>query len=250
MGAMRPLLAVTAWRRDLPTFWDPHTSLFTLADHYVQAFRRAGAVPLLLAQPDPEDCEAILDRVDGLVLTGGGDVDPAGYGADRDPHTVDVEPEADAAERALIVAAREHGMPTLGICRGMQILNVALGGTMRQHITTESGPHGPEPTDPDLVKRHGHEVRLEPGSRLASLYGTSQRWVNSYHHQAVDRVADGLTVAAVSPDGIVEGLEHDETWDALGVQWHPEKTLDGSDDVLFDSFVELVRAASTAGVRG
>lgn len=99
--------------------------------------------------------------------------------------------------------------------------------------------------DFDAVKRHGHEVTIEPGSRLAQLYGTSRRTVNSFHHQGIEEVAPGFTVTARSDDGIVEGLEHDGSWDCLGVQWHPEKTLDGTDDVLFRSFTEsVVRAAS------
>lgn len=233
----------------MPTFWDAHTALYTLAEHYVEAFRAAGAITLILAHPDPADCEAILDRVDGLVLTGGGDVDPASYAAVDEGHCVDIDPRADAAELALIAGARRRGMPTLGICRGMQILNVALGGTMRQHIVTETGPHTPEPTDFDEIKRHGHDVDVVAGSRLAALYGAGPRRVNSYHHQAVDRLATGLRVAATAADGVVEGLEHDE-WDAFGVQWHPEKTLDGSDDVLFSSFVEGVRAAAGAPAAG
>ena len=242
---MRPLIAVTTWKRDLPTFWDPHSQLYTLSEHYVEALRAAGAVPLLLAHPDPEDCESIIEAVDGLMLTGGGDIDPRSYGRANEGLSRDVAPRADAAELALIAGARQRRMPTLGICRGMQILNVALGGTMRQHITTETGPHRPEPTDFDAVKRHGHEVTIEPGSRLAQLYGTSRRTVNSFHHQSVEEVAPGFTVTARSDDGVVEGLEHDGSWDCVGVQWHPEKTLDGSDDVLFRAFASsVVRAAS------
>ena len=136
MGAMKPLIAVTTWKRDLPTFWDPHSPLYTLTEHYVEALRRAGAIPLLLAQPDPEDCDTILDAVDGLLLTGGGDIDPRSYGQANEGLSRDIAPRSDAAELALIAGARLRRLPTLGICRGMQILNVALGGTMRQHVTT------------------------------------------------------------------------------------------------------------------
>jgi putative glutamine amidotransferase len=241
---MRPLIAVTSWKRDLPTFWDPHSQLYTLSEHYVEALRRAGAVPLLLAQPDPEDCESIIEAVDGLMLTGGGDIDPRSYGKANDGLCRDVAPRSDAAELALIAAARQRRMPTLGICRGMQILNVALGGTMHQHVITEGGPHRPEPTDFDAIKTHGHDVTIDPASRLGRLYGVPNRLVNSYHHQAVAEVAPGLTVVARADDGIVEALEHEGSWDCLGVQWHPEKTMDGSDDVLFEAFVEgVVRAA-------
>ena len=243
---MKPLIAVTTWKRDVPTFWDPHSPLFTLSDHYVEALRRAGAVPMLLAHPDPEDAEAILSAVDGLLLTGGGDIDPVTYGSSNDGLSRDVAPNADRAEVALVRTAQQRRLPTLGICRGMQALNVALGGTMLQHITTEAGPHRPEPDSFDLIKRHGHDIEIAPGSRLAQLYGRTRRFVNSYHHQGVDRVAEPFTVVARSDDGIVEGIEHDSSWTCLGVQWHPEKTLDGSDDVLFAAFVDDVRRASSA----
>lgn len=242
MVVMKPLIAVTTWKRELPTFWDPHSPLYTLSEHYIEALRRVGGVPLLLAQPDSEDAEAIIDAVDGLVLTGGGDIDPVTYGMVNEGLSRDLAPRADAAETALIRAARGRRIPTLGICRGMQALNVALGGTMRQHITTEAGPHRPEPTDFNEIKRHGHDITIEPGSRLAQLYGVGRRYVNSYHHQAVDRVASPFTVTAMADDGVVEGIEHDGSWRCLGVQWHPEKTLDDSDDVLFASFVDSVRS--------
>jgi putative glutamine amidotransferase len=243
---MRPLIAVTTWKRDVPTFWDPHSPLFTLSDHYVEALRRAGAVPLLLAHPDPEDAETIIAAVDGLLLTGGGDIDPVTYGSVNEGLSRDVAPNADRAEVALITAAQQARIPTLGICRGMQALNVALGGTMRQHVTTEGGPHRPEPSDFDLIKRHGHDIDIAPGSRLAELYGSTRRYVNSYHHQGLDRIAPSFSVVARADDGVVEGIEFDGAWACMGVQWHPEKTLDGSDDVLFAAFADDVRRAGEA----
>lgn len=243
---MKPLVAVSVWKRELPTHWDPRTPLYSLAEHYVEALRRAGAVPLLLAHPDPEDAGQVLDTVDGLVLTGGADIDPQAYGARNEGLSRDTNPRADASEMALARAALERRVPTLGICRGMQVLNVALGGTMRQHVTTEQGPHRPEPTDFDAVKTHGHDITLVTGSRLAAIYHRTQRAVNSYHHQALDRVADGLRVTARAADGVVEAVEHTDGWDCIGVQWHPEKTLDGSDDVLFTGFVAGLRPAPVA----
>ena len=241
---MRPLIAVTSWKRDMPTFWDAHSQLYTLSEHYVEALRRAGAVPLVLTQPDAEDCETIIKAVDGLLLTGGGDIDPHSYGRANEGLSRDIAPRSDATEIALIAAARQRRMPTLGICRGMQILNVALGGTMQQHVISEDGPHTPEPNDYDAIKTHGHDVTIDAGSRLGRLYGVTNRFVNSYHHQAIEDVAPPLTVVARAADGIVEAVEHDGSWDCLGVQWHPEKTMDGSDDVLFEAFVEsVIRAA-------
>lgn len=243
---MRPLIAVTTWKRDIPTFWDQHSALFTLSDHYVEALRRAGAVPLLLAHPDPEDAEAIIAAVDGLLLTGGGDIDPVTYGSTNEGLSRDLAPNADRAEVALVSAAHQRRLPTLGICRGMQALNVALGGTMRQHVTTEGGPHRPEPTDFQLIKQHGHDIEIAAESRLALLYGRTRRFVNSYHHQGLDRVAEPFSVVARADDGVVEAIEHDGSWACMGVQWHPEKTLDGTDDVLFSAFVDDVRRAGSA----
>lgn len=244
----KPRIAVTVRHRTMATFWDPHTPLFTLAEQYVDCLRKAGAVPLLVAHPDPEDVDGILDVVHGLVVTGGGDIDPVSYGAVNDGRSVSINPAADGAEIALLRGARERRLPTLGICRGMQILNVALGGTMHQHITTLEGPHRAEPTDFDEIKRFGHPITMEPDSRLARLFGRTDRFVNSYHHQAVDRVAEELRVTARADDGVVEALEHSGDWDCLGVQWHPEKTLDGSDQILFDAFVDATRSVP-AGVR-
>lgn len=241
---MKPLIAVTTWKRDLPTFWDPHSGLFTLSEHYVDALRRAGAVPLLLAHPDEADVEALIEVVDGVLLTGGGDIDPRSYGSTNEGLSRDIVPNADRAELALVSGAKRRRIPLLGICRGMQVTNVALGGTMHQHITTPDGPHHPEPKDYDAIKRHGHEVSIEADSRLAQLYGTTRRRVNSYHHQSVDLVAPGMRVVARADDGMVEALEHDGSWACMGVQWHPEKTLDDTDTVLFDAFVEDVREAA------
>ncbi len=241
---MKPLVAVTVWKRELPTFWDPNTPLYSLAEQYVEVMRRAGAVPLLLAHPDPEDVAQVLDAVDGLVLTGGGDIDPRSYGGRNEGLSKGVDTVADASEIALAREAERRHLPTLGICRGMQVLNVALGGSMQQHvITDDGGPHRPQPTDPGAIKVHGHDIRMEPGSRLAGMFGRTRRAVNSYHHQAVDRVADRLRVTARADDGVVEALEHTGDWDCLGVQWHPEKTADGTDGVLFEAFVRGVERA-------
>ena len=244
---MKPLIAVTTWKRYVPTFWDPRSGLYTLSEHYVEALHRAGAVPLMLADSDPEDAEAIVDAAHGLLLTGGGDIDPRTYGEVDQGVCIDVNPKADVTEQALLARARDRQTPVLGICRGMQMMNVASGGTMRQHIITEDGPHLPEPKEPEAVKRHGHDITITPGTRLADLYGTDRRWVNSYHHQAVDRLAPCFDVTARAADGVVEAIEHRElNW--LGVQWHPEKTMDGTDDVLFAAFVESVRQSVSASL--
>ncbi|MGH3665230.1 MAG: gamma-glutamyl-gamma-aminobutyrate hydrolase family protein [Egibacteraceae bacterium] len=247
----RPLIAVTTWKRVLPSYWDPQTPQFSLDADYVAALRRAGAVPLLLAQPDPDDVVRILDLVEGLLVSGGPDIDPASYGAVNEGQSIETDAVADRCEVALLQAARDRRLPTLGVCRGLQALNVALGGTMQQHVWTDDGPHRRNPDHPAELKRHGHDLRLDPDSRLAGLLGgRTQRRVNSFHHQGVDRLADGLSPVAWAPDGLVEAAEAGDGWDCLAVQWHPEKTADGTDDVLFAALTEAAaRAGSALGSR-
>lgn len=241
-GPMPPRIAITCWRRPLPTFLDPQTDLYTLGAEYVDAIRAAGGVPLLLPHLDEREVIAVLDVVGGLVLSGGGDVDPSIYGEADGGGNSDVDARADAAEVALIRGAAARSLPTLAICRGMQVLNVAFGGTLTQDCTSADGPHRPVAKDPVQVRSAHHSVELSPDSRLAAIYGRTRRQVNTIHHQAVDRVAEGFRVTARAPDGVVEGIESTTGWDALGVQWHPEKTVTGDDAPLFTAFVDMVRA--------
>jgi putative glutamine amidotransferase len=173
--------------------------------------------------PDPalvDDPAWVLDRIDGLLLVGGADVAADCYGAAAHPDSEPSQPTRDAVEIALVRAAIELGMPTLGICRGLQVINVALGGTLRQHLPEELGT--------EVHRRHvgrfagnEHDVRLVPGSLAAAASGAAVHRVVSHHHQAVDVLADGVTATGFSDDGIVEALELAEGY-VLGVQWHPE----------------------------
>lgn len=194
---------------------------------YLESLWRAGCDEAIVAPRPLSDAEArnYLSRVDGLVLVGGGDMDPALFGQERHPRVYDVEPKSDALELALAKAAFEMGKPFLAICRGMQVLNVALGGTLHQHITGESGfgEHG----DPAEGKAM-HGVEVEAGSMLSKAIGgeTTIEECWSFHHQAIDSLAPGLTVSARSYDGAIEGIERADPaagW-VLGVQWHPERT--------------------------
>jgi putative glutamine amidotransferase len=241
MARMSPRIAITCWRRPLPTFLDPRTDLYTLGAEYVDAIRAAGGVPLLLPHLAQHEVTDVLDVVDGLVLSGGGDVDPVTYGQVDAGGNSDVDARADLAEVALVRGAAERGLPTLAICRGMQVLNVAFGGTLAQDCTSPDGPHRPVAKDPAQVRSAEHPVELSPDSRLAAIYGRTRRQVNTIHHQAVDGLAEGFRVTARAPDGVVEGLESTTGWDALGVQWHPEKTVTGDDAPLFTAFVDMVR---------
>jgi putative glutamine amidotransferase len=219
----RPVIGVcTALERAQWSVWDQQAAL--LPTNYLVAIRRAGGLALMLA-PDPELVERpdeALDLVNGLVLVGGADIDPASYGAAYDPATVDPVPERDAFEIALVRRAFERGIPVLGICRGMQLLNVACGGTLHQHLPERFGHH-------DHLRARGsfdgadHDVRLVPGSLAARAAGEELHGTKSHHHQGVDRVGDGLVVTGEATiDGLPEALELPGEAFALGVQWHPE----------------------------
>jgi putative glutamine amidotransferase len=211
--------------------WDDEAALVPLA--YVSAVERAGGRPLLVP-PSKDGVEETLDAVDGLVFSGGADLDPELY--DQDPHdeTSGVEPERDRAEFALLQAALARDMPVLAVCRGSQVLNVARGGDLVQHLPDVVG-------DEKHKHRPGtfadHDISLEAGTRLASLLG-ERAPVKSHHHQGLGRVGDGLRVAAHAEDGTIEAVEDPGRRFALGVLWHPEA---GEDMRLFE---ELVREAA------
>ncbi|TFV56539.1 gamma-glutamyl-gamma-aminobutyrate hydrolase family protein [Mycobacterium sp. PS03-16] len=219
--------------------WDVHASF--LPAIYFQGVNLAGGVAVLLPpQPvDPNAAGRVLDGLDGLILTGGKDVDPARYG--QPPHATTDEPDRvrDAWEFALLDEARRRRMPVLGICRGAQVLNVALGGTLFQHLPEVLG-HAHHQQGNAVFSTSA--VRTEPGTRLAGLIGGSSD-AQCYHHQAIDRVGDGLVVSARDDDGVVEAVEldratHPDEW-VLGVQWHPEERLD--DLRLFAGVVHAAR---------
>jgi putative glutamine amidotransferase len=207
----------------------------TLNTAYVRALERAGLVPLAVPTMLSADrAAAALDAVRGLVLTGGGDVAPERYGAAPHPRLDDVDRERDAAELALIAAARERRLPILAICRGIQILNVALGGTLYQDL--ESERPGPVPHNDESGT---HAVRVEPGSLLARTLGSGTASVNSRHHQAIRDLAPGLKAVAWADDGVIEGAEPADAgapW-TVAVQWHPE---DLAERALFDGFARAV----------
>ena len=210
---------------------------------YATAIRGAGLRPLVLPVLDPADADAALDGMVGLVLTGGEDVSPGRYGTAPHPKLGDTHDGRDAFEIALVEAARARALPTLAICRGIQILNVALGGTLVQDIRSEWT--NPIVHDGEWARTaRVHEVDVTPGSRLARALGTERPVVNSMHHQAVGTVASGLATVARAPDGIVEGLESPtDDWWMVGVQWHPEELTASPepwDRSLFSTFADVV----------
>jgi putative glutamine amidotransferase len=211
---------------------------------YVRAVQAAGGIPLLLTPHfTPEVQAALWQRLDGLVLTGGGDVDPARFGEARHPTVAEVSPARDDLELGLTRRAVADGMPLLAICRGIQVLNVALGGTLVQDLAAGwpgALPHAQ--TAPRHQPTHAVKVMGE-GTRLGRVLGTLEVEVNSMHHQAIRRLGEGLREVAWAPDGVIEGVEGtDDDRFVLGVQWHPEELV-GHDQPARNLFAAIVDAA-------
>jgi putative glutamine amidotransferase len=208
---------------------------YALPEPYVAALVEAGARVALLPPAQPQGAEELLARFDGLLLAGGGDIEPARYGAGDHPTQYGLDPDRDRLELELAGAAVAAGLPTLGICRGVQLLNVAFGGTLVQHLEDGDGllEHRNEAT------QAMHPVRVEQGTLLARALGQLEADCLSHHHQGLDRIGDGFRPVAWSPDGLVEGIEREQGW-AVGVLWHPESTaaVDPVQRRLVRAFVE------------
>lgn len=242
-----PLVAVVARRLQAGRITNWRHDAFAAQDSYVSALQRAGARPALLAANDPAPPEEVLAPFDGLLLMGGGDIDPARYGADRHPRVYGVDPDRDTIELALVRRAVATGLPLFAICRGAQVVNVAFGGTLHQHLADLEGVavHG----EPLRTAPVPHSVKVAPGSLLADVLGDGEvESCTSLHHQGIDRLGDGLVPVAWAEDGLVEAVEPHP--DLLGpgwvaaVQWHPEETAghDRVQQALFDRFAEAARA--------
>jgi putative glutamine amidotransferase len=209
---------------------------------YVEAIRRAGGEPRIL-EPETDSPEAVIAEIDGLLLTGGADVDPALYGEQTHPKTTIVPPVRDRFELELARLAMERDMPLLGICRGEQVMNVAGGGTLIQDIPSQVGGALTHSIDTPL-NVSAHEVWITPGSRLwqamcEQLEDGETSQVNSRHHQAVDHLGEGFDVSATAPDGVIEAIEKRNARFCVGVQWHPENFWrTGEFRSLFESFVQ------------
>jgi putative glutamine amidotransferase len=219
----KPIIGITA-TPSLDAFDHGTFRRYCLSDTYVNAVRAAGGVPFILP-PGETDLQAVLDTVDGLVFSGGSDFDPAIYG-DTDVHetTYGIDPERDTYEIALIRLAYAQDKPFLGICRGIQAMNIALGGTLIQDVPSAVGAdieHRQQALGKTITEV-GHSVTLEEGSVLAEIVGGRNLEVNSFHHQAIETIAPNADVIATSGDGVIEAIVVPDRHFALGVQWHPE----------------------------
>lgn len=219
----RPVIGVcTALERARWSVWDQRAVL--LPSNYVEAVQRAGGFAVLLA-PDAHLIEhpgEALDLIDGLMLAGGADIDPGAYGHLAHPETVDTVPERDAFEIALVRAAIERDLPVLGICRGMQLINVARGGTLEQHLPDRFG-HGDHRRAIGSFDGADHDVSLLEGTLAARVVGAARHPTKSHHHQGVDELGEGRRVSGVSTlDELPEAIELPDKRFVLGVQWHPE----------------------------
>ncbi len=244
---LRPLIGITAYTRKLQNSpWDYDASYASNAT----AIEKAGGLPVLIpAKVSEETLRAIYERLDGVLLPGGGDVDPMRYNADKHPTTGNIDADRDRTEMTLAQWAFADDMPTFGICRGIQVMNVALGGTLVQDI----------PSEVDTELKHDlnygepratvlHDVKLELDSRLGRIIGADRVPVNSLHHQAVGTPAPSVRLTAYSPDGVVEALEVPNRHFMLAVQWHPEDLVDDDERMLnlFKAFVDSARERMTA----
>ena len=260
MGAevsVRPLIAVTTSEVRVPDHVDPkpqsdpRRAEMALGMKYLVAIEQAGGVPVVTPPLEVDSVGPLLDRLDGLCLSGGPDMDPGTYGGRYHPELGPTEPVLDRFELALAREADRRGMPILAICRGQQLLNVARGGTLYQDLPDQRG--GDVAHRLPGKGRHGaHEVEVEPGSLLGrALGGLTTAHVNSYHHQAVQELGRGVKPVAWAPDGVVEGIELPDRDFAVGVQWHAEAIVEQPEQLaLFREFVAAAgRFGSGAGTR-
>jgi putative glutamine amidotransferase len=247
MSQGRPLIGVTTQSlqavEGIPAAMPPSWIMNRM---YLDALVRAGAAPVLLPllADQPEVMRALYERLDGLLLPGGVDIEPSTFGEARHPLLRRTDPPRDAVELQLARWALADGLPVLGLCRGLQILNIAAGGTLYQDVQAQrfgSQKHDFEP--PEHTRDFlAHDVDLVTGSRLHALAGAPSAPVNSMHHQGIQRLGEGLAATAHAPDGLIEAIEGTGSGFAMAVQWHPE-SLEPSDDVSRALFREFVTAA-------
>ncbi|MBD1890671.1 gamma-glutamyl-gamma-aminobutyrate hydrolase family protein [Coleofasciculus sp. FACHB-SPT9] len=232
MKSKPPLIGIT-------TAGQLDTRLFSIRGDYVEAVRLAGGLPMLLPPGEP-DPAAILERIDGLIFSGGGDIDPAVYNDSSHPTVYNVDHQRDTFELALAKLVLDTDIPVLGICRGLEILVVATGGNLVQHLPDEFGDAIAHRTHQSRFCEH--HVQIDPDSRLAAMIGITESEIVSWHHQAVRTVPPGWRVTARASDGVIEAMEHKQHPWAIALQWHPELALqDPYQQRIFQALVETAR---------
>ena len=236
---MKPIIALTSYGRyekDLSNPW--YKEHFSLPALYIDAVRRAGGIPLLIP-PGEKEIAAILSMADGVIVTGGADIHPSLYGGNSEhPQLTTFDTERDTLELALVHHLLDaQNIPSLYICRGMQILNIALGGTLHEHVA-DTLPEDIHRGDDGVWRVHG--VRIQQKTLAASVMGSEEISTYSGHHQAIKKLASDLKISATAPDGVIEAVEHKSASWMLGVQWHPEITAenDVTQQRLFDALVQ------------
>jgi putative glutamine amidotransferase len=240
-----PRILLTCWRRPLPTYLGERTILDTLDPAYAARVADAGGLPLVVSRPADHALDDVLAIADGLLLTGGGDVDPASYGAETE-NADDPDAGADEWELALISAARERGLPTLAICRGAQLLAVAHGGRLAQHLSAAGGHRELDGLAPEQILAARHDVSVLAGSRVRRALGDRDRVaVNTIHHHEIADAGE-LQVTATAPGGVIEAVEPRTDWACVGVQWHPEKMREPEQTGLFAQLIAACRDRAKA----
>src|SRR5579862_1691146 len=248
----RPRILITCWRRPLATYLGERTRLETLDPAYAERIATAGGLALIASRPPgdrAQQVDQLLELADGLLITGGGDVDPVSYGVDAE--NVDgAELEADSWELALLDGARERSLPTLAICRGAQLLAVAHGGRLAQRLTARDGHRELDGLEPEEILAARHSVRLVQGSRVQRALGgdsAAQVSVNTIHHHEI-AAAGELEVTARTPGGTIEAVEPRTQWACVGVQWHPEKMHEPEQLGLFAQLIHAARERAGVAV--
>ncbi|MGI9529337.1 MAG: gamma-glutamyl-gamma-aminobutyrate hydrolase family protein [Acidimicrobiia bacterium] len=237
---MPPIIGITGRPQEVPAAGTKVRAYLT-THTYSDSVRKGGGIPIVLVPVDAELMDHVMDRIDGLLVTGGGDVNPERYSSERHEEVQGVDDERDEFELEIVRRAMSRRMPTMAICRGLQVVNVAFGGTLVQDLPSHRGAHGHDITGEGAYEPHS-DTLVEDGCWIASIIGPGMHKINSIHHQAVEELGDGLRVVASAPDGTVEAIEPvDASWPLIAVQWHPEflgVRDHGPSHELFEAFVE------------
>lgn len=234
--AQKPVIGLTTYGRR-------ETNEYRLPVLYIDAVRRAGGLPVLVP-PDADEAEGVCARLDGIIFSGGGDINPKSYNGIDHELIYNIDDERDAGEFKIAAVVLERQIPTLAICRGIQILNIQLGGTLHEHLSETYGEKILHRLPPRVACKH--YVDIVPETKLAGIIGQSEIEIVSWHHQALKDIAKDITVTARSSDGVIEGIEIDSHPWLVGVQWHPE--LSAADDILqqklFNALVSTIQKNS------